>query len=139
MKSKLAFTLLAVALTGFTVTGCGPSQPELGQIEGILTIDGEPVKNGSIEFIPIGGGRPSLALTNAEGKYEAFYLPNVPGALTGKHRIRFEIAKGKPGDPGLVRPKKNGKRPQGEVKLEPSEIEVVSGENEINFQLVEAS
>ncbi|MCC9599785.1 carboxypeptidase regulatory-like domain-containing protein [Stieleria sp. JC731] len=139
MKSKLASVLFLLSLSSFAVTGCGPGGPELGQIEGKLTIDGEPVKNGSIEFVPIGGGRPSLALTNEEGFYTAYYLPNQPGALTGKHRIRFEVAKGKPGDPGLVRPKRNGKRPTGEVKLEPSEVEVVSGENEINFQLVDAT
>lgn len=120
------------------LVGCGPSNPELGQVKGVLTMDGEPIKNGSIEFVPTGGGRPSLALTDEEGRYTAYYLPNVPGAMKGKHRIRFEIAKGKPGDPGLVQPR-SGKRPTGEVKLEPESIEVTDGENEVNFELVEAT
>ncbi|MCO8120207.1 carboxypeptidase regulatory-like domain-containing protein [Stieleria sp. TO1_6] len=125
------------ALTLFSLTGCGPSGPPLGQIKGTLTMDGQPVKNGSIEFIPEGGGRPSLALTNEDGQYEVYYLPNVPGALTGKHRIRFEIAKAKPGDPGLVRPKRNGKSVG--VTLEPSIVDVASGDNEVNFKIVDAT
>ncbi|QEF98335.1 hypothetical protein Mal15_23870 [Stieleria maiorica] len=128
--------LAAILVLAVLQTGCD-SSPKLGQVTGVLTMDGEPVKNGSIEFVPSGGGRPSLALTDAEGRYTAYYLPNVPGALPGKHRIRFEIAKAKPGDPGLVRPKGKG-RPTGEVTLEPSTIEVVAGENQVDFKLVEA-
>jgi hypothetical protein len=118
------------------VTGCGPSTPDLGQVQGVLTMEGEPVANGSIEFVPVGGGRPSLALTDEQGKFTAYYLPNVPGAQLGEHRIRFEIARGKPGDPGLERPGGRGK-PKGEVVLEPQTIEVGEGENEVNFKLVE--
>ncbi len=126
----------AILVLAVLQTGCD-SSPKLGQVTGVLTMDGEPIKNGSIEFIPSAGGRPSLALTDEHGRYTAYYLPNVPGAVPGKHRIRFEIAKAKPGDPGLVRPKGKG-RPKGEVTLEPSTIEVVAGDNQVDFKLVEA-
>ncbi|KAA5545436.1 carboxypeptidase regulatory-like domain-containing protein [Roseiconus nitratireducens] len=127
---------IAATMMIVSVSGCGSSGPELGQVTGVLTMDGEPVKNGSIEFIPEAGGRPSLALTDEQGRFEVYYLPNVPGALTGTHRIRFEIAKAKPGDPGLVRPKRNGGG--GAVALEPSTVEVASGENKVDFKIVDA-
>ena len=131
------FGWLVFAGTVLSLTsGCGPSHPKLGQVTGKLIMDGEPIANGSIEFIPEGGGRPSLALTDEEGKFTAFYLPNVPGVERGKHRIRFEVARGKPGDPGLVRPKGRG-RVQGEIVLTPSTIEVQEGENEVTFEITE--
>ena len=135
--SRFAFGLAAV-LSLITIAGCGSSDSGLGQVTGVLTMDGQPVENGSIEFIPESGGRPSLALTDAEGRYEVYYLPNVPGALTGKHRIRFEVAKAKPGDPGLVRPKRRRKG-SGAVVLEPSNVDIVQGENEVDFKIVDAS
>ncbi|QDT09131.1 carboxypeptidase regulatory-like domain-containing protein [Planctomycetes bacterium K23_9] len=135
-KKKLSVLLAGLSL--IAVAGCGPSGPELAAVTGVLTFDGEPVKNGSIEFIPIEGGRPSLALSDETGKFEMFYLPGQPGALLGKHRIRFEIAKAQPGDPGLKRPPRRGGKPPGEISLEPKEFEVASGDNQIDLKLVEA-
>lgn len=127
---------LAVAVVLSSLTGCSGSSDPLGEVSGTITIDGQPVKNGSIEFVPAAGGRPSLALSDESGKYQAYYLPGQPGALVGKHRIRFEVARAQPGDPGLQLPPRFKQNNSG-VRIEPAEIDVQQGMNEINFQLVE--
>lgn len=132
---RLLSCIAGLMLLG-SLVGCSGSGDPLGQVSGVITIDGQPVKNGSIEFVPAAGGRPSLALSDESGQFTAYYLPGQPGALIGKHRIRFEIARAQPGDPGLELPPRFGKS-NASVRIEPEEIDVQDGVNEINFQLVE--
>ncbi|QDT06652.1 hypothetical protein K227x_50680 [Rubripirellula lacrimiformis] len=131
--NKISLTL---AIGCLTLAGCSPSGPPMGFVSGSLTMSGQPIENGSIEFVPLSGGRPSLALSNSDGEYEAYYLPGVAGVIPGKYKIRFEIGKSSPSDAGIDRPKR-GRRPTGKLVLEPSEIEVLADTNEIHFQLVE--
>ncbi|TWU02193.1 carboxypeptidase-like regulatory domain-containing protein [Stieleria varia] len=137
-KEKAVFTSVALATALTTFVGCGPGGPSLGQVTGVVLSDGKPVPNVSIELIPI-EGRPSLARTDAEGKFTAYYLPGQPGAATGTHRLKHEFVQAGPGDVSFERPKRrNGKKPEALV-LEPKEIQVVAGESiELELKLVES-
>ncbi|PHQ33740.1 transthyretin-like family protein [Rhodopirellula bahusiensis] len=129
-------TLAALTL----MTGCGPELPPIGEVSGVITQDGKPVEGVALEFVPVDGGRPSMAVTDAEGHYSAMFTAQTDGALVGKHTIRYEI--NGPAAPMPASPDAEfiptSKKPDmgGKKKLEPSEVEVVDGSNEINFEFV---
>ena len=131
VKSKLCGSALGLVMTSMCL-GCGTGS-ELAQVKGVVERDGKPVKNLSIEFIPV-EGRPSLARTNDLGEFTAFYLPKQPGAAPGKHRLVSEFAQAGPDDAGIDRPRGRGRGQGGALVLSPAEIDVVPGE-ENTFQL----
>jgi hypothetical protein len=134
MKQLIGYFVFGAALF-LPCMGCG-SGTDLGQVSGVVLYDGKPVPNLSIEFIPI-DGRPSLARTNEEGRFEAYYLPQQPGAAPGTHRLESEFAKSGPNDKGFERPRRRGEEPKPLV-LDPKEIEVVAGETlDLTLELVE--
>ncbi|MCC9641278.1 carboxypeptidase-like regulatory domain-containing protein [Rhodopirellula sp. JC740] len=129
-------SLAALAL----MTGCGSDLPPIGEVSGLVTQDGKPVEGVAIEFVPVEGGRPSMAVTDSEGRYSAMYTADTDGALVGKHKIRYEVNGAAPAMPapsdGEFIP--TSKKPDmgGKNKMEPSEVEIVDGSNEINFEFI---
>ena len=99
MKHALHASQWAIVLLGCLAipVGCGKSGPDLGQVTGKVTLNGKPLADASIEFIPE-KGRPSMATTDAGGQYELVYTADRPGALPGKHTVR--ITTGRPGYEG---------------------------------------
>ena len=116
MNTKLQFlAAFAILATMSLSLGCG-SGNDLAQVTGVVTLDGAPVQNLSIEFIP-NQGRPSLARTDEEGKFTAYYLPKQPGAAPGKHRLNSEFAQEGPENAGVERPKRRrGQRGARRIK-----------------------
>ncbi len=90
---------LAVALSALflSLPGCfGTSdQPDLGQVKGTITLDGQPLKGIEVVFYP-DGGRPARSRTNAEGKYELKYIRDTLGTKVGHNRV--EIAPNEEGE-----------------------------------------
>ena len=58
----------------------------MGQVSGIVTIDGKPMANRMVVFVPKAGGQTSTATTNSEGKYELLGA-STKGALIGLHTV----------------------------------------------------
>lgn len=86
------FGLLTTFLFGFLLVGCGegPIGAEginLGDVSGVVTLDGEPVKFALVTFTPTEGGRSSSAETDADGKYTLFYSNSLDGAEVGEHAV----------------------------------------------------
>lgn len=77
---------VACCLVGMLVVGCGPKGPELGAVTGKVTLDGTPVTNGLVTFVPVGGGRPATGKTDANGQYTLMGVDGK-GALLGQHRV----------------------------------------------------
>jgi hypothetical protein len=70
------------------LAGCGSGDdPQLGEVSGRVTLDGEPLAGAFIQFQP-DQGRSSYAETDADGKYELSYMPGKPGAIVGTHTVR---------------------------------------------------
>ncbi|MCR9209396.1 MULTISPECIES: carboxypeptidase-like regulatory domain-containing protein [Rhodopirellula] len=138
LSRLLTGTATLAALT--FITGCGPELPPIGEVTGLVTQDGKPVEGVALEFVPTEGGRPSMAVTDSEGRYSAMFTADTDGALVGKHSIRYEI--NGPAAPMPASPDAEfiptSKKPDmgGKTKIEPSEVEVVDGSNEINFEFV---
>jgi hypothetical protein len=79
---------LAGALLILPLAGCGGADiPELGEVEGTVTIDGKPASGILVSFVPTAGGRPSSGITNDDGYYELQYSPQAMGALVGSHHV----------------------------------------------------
>jgi hypothetical protein len=70
----VAFSLAAV--------GCGSRGPAVQMVEGVVTLDGEPLAGATVSFSPAGskGALPAAGLTGADG---TFRLNAVHGAASG--------------------------------------------------------
>jgi hypothetical protein len=116
-------TMAGVAIGLFP--GCGSGRPPLAPVYGVVTLDGKPLADAEVVFT-CEGGRHSTARTDAKGRYELQYLPDVPGAVLGRHTVRISRF-----DPDTlidsVPPKYNS---HSELTAE-----VTKGSNEINFRL----
>jgi len=89
--SLLSMVLTAVLLTGLGIVGgCGRSKgPEMGDVEGTVTLNGDPLPNAQVSFEPVGTGSPSTAMTNEDGYYKLKYNINKDGAIVGEHIVRI--------------------------------------------------
>ena len=87
---KKGLLALACSLLAFSV-GCGGSsdQPELGDVSGVVTLDGKPVVGVNVVFKP-DMGRAAAANTDAEGKYTLQYLDGVEGCKLGPNTVSFD-------------------------------------------------
>ncbi len=92
-----------------------------------MTLDGKPLAGAAVVFVPVGGGRESGGITDANGEYFVKYLRDEAGATIGKNRVR--ITRQQSHDPGseIVPAKYN--------RNTTLEREVTSGGNEIDFPL----
>ncbi len=132
---KTYLALLVVALLT-TCVGCGDDTPPLGQLTGVVTIDGKPFAGGSLQFIPEGGGRPSVAVTDENGEFEALYLVGKTGALIGSHKVLFEINDtADVAEEDQFMPPAGSKKGPKSYRITPDVIEVASGSNEIELKL----
>lgn len=134
------FALALLAAGTLSCVGCGSSkQPDLGQVQGTVTMDGSPLANAQVIFSP-DGGRPSTGVTDAAGKYTLTYIRDIKGAKLGAHSVRVETV------PAVTSDQAVGIAPEGPPAVAEripikynteSELraEVKSGENTIDFSL----
>lgn len=128
-------TLCGIALlaVGMLTIGCSSGGPDLGRVEGRVTLDGKPLPGAMVMFKPL-KGRPSLAETDGDGHYSLDYRIDDSGALLGTHTVTistFKQADGlfiKKDVPERVPPKYN--------RRTSLTAEVKAGLNEINFDLL---
>ena len=136
-----SFYCFAIFTLSIGLLGCGGAsdQPELGTVSGTVTLDGEPVADAKIQFLPTEGGRPSFGTSNAEGVFTLNYNAASPGATIGPHIVTittFKQEELKPGVPGY--------QPGVEERIpkkywENSELKqvVAAGDNQIDFALTQ--
>jgi len=72
MFLKLRVVLVAVA--ALAIAGCGESGPA-GKVEGTVTLDGTPLTDGSISFVPADGKAASAGGVIKDGKYSVEVHP----------------------------------------------------------------
>ncbi len=90
------FPLVSIVLVSLVccLSGCNSSdQPKLGQVTGIITLDGAPLKSVSVLFQPT-DGRPALGTTDAAGKYELTYIGQTKGTKVGPNRVEIAFGEG---------------------------------------------
>lgn len=76
---------VCVIFSMLCVSGCQKG-PKTGTVEGVVTMDGQPLANVLVTFTPVEGGMASTGTTDEQGKYTLVY-PGGKGALVGKHKV----------------------------------------------------
>ena len=119
--------LLTVFVSIAPLAGCGDrgDRPELGLVEGVVTLEGKPIANARVVFEPL-TGRESLGVTNEDGHYELIYIRDIKGAVVGPHTVRITMATDKA--------PKEQISPQYNRRTE-LEREVQSSRNRFDFEL----
>jgi len=83
--------LLLVGVMALALPGCGPGSGGLAVVKGKISYKGKPVPNGTINFLPSDGNKPSATgEIQSDGSYELkTYLSNKPsnGAVIGQHKV----------------------------------------------------
>jgi hypothetical protein len=84
-RSFALFSLLVLFLAS---AGCTESGPSLGTVSGQVTMDGKPLPNVAVTFVPAAaeGGSSATGKTDANGNYE-LYTFDRKGAPIGKHKV----------------------------------------------------
>lgn len=130
--------VVALALLTLSLAGCGRGDgPEVAEVSGIITLDGDPLPWVNIQFVPESpGGSPSFGGTNLDGKYRLLFTQDKAGAMLGRHRVEISPRESRlneddeklPSESPLEIPKKY---------LQPGALtaDVESGSNVINFEL----
>jgi hypothetical protein len=121
-RHVLAFIVLMMML----LPACRQRGPELGAVQGTVTLDGRPLAGGIVIFEPKAGGHTSRAVTDASGRYQLVYLRDTNGALVGSHIVKiFTASEGNPKE----------RIPARYNKQSTLTADVASGANEHNFSL----
>jgi hypothetical protein len=85
MSTAVCFCCLAaIALAA----GCNRSGLNLAYVEGVVTLDGAPVADAGVMFMPVDSmlGPPATGVTDSEGRF-TLTTANRPGAVIGEHRV----------------------------------------------------
>jgi hypothetical protein len=90
LKSVVVVGCVMMAL--MLQVGCGPSGPEIARVQGTVTMDGKPLPNAIIMFVPV-GGRPSVSETDANGKYVLEFSGGRKGAIPGINRVEINTGR----------------------------------------------
>jgi hypothetical protein len=89
MKRATAVLGIVLCVLPLAVTGCGGGGPQLGRVEGTVTLDGSPLEGALVEFQPNEQGVPSYGRTDASGRYRLQFGVDRPGAMLGTHTVRI--------------------------------------------------
>jgi hypothetical protein len=89
MNKKLSCAASILALFSLLI-GCGDGGPELASVKGVVTLDGQPVPNAVLTFVPQQGS-PSYGRTSREGNYELMFTDVKRGAMLGTHQVSIEV------------------------------------------------
>jgi len=134
MNTKIKVALILILLAQISY-GCGSrpdDQPELGDVTGIVTLDGDPLEGVLVQFSPT-EGRGSQAVTDSEGRYELTYVYPTMGAKVGQHKVTIETPPVDDSDPEA--PEVEEVIPAKYRKDTVLTADVKPGGNEIDFEL----
>jgi hypothetical protein len=83
---------LTCAATLVLFLGCGDGHPTRVPVSGRVVIDGQPLSEGNIRFVPE-HGRPSAGTIGADGRFTLTCYDGNDGALLGKHRVQVSASR----------------------------------------------
>lgn len=150
-KSNLKYPqaiLVLVCLLSF-VSGCD-NGPVVAPVQGIVKLDGKPLRTGTIMFYPE-QGRPAVANISEDGHYELQTYQPGDGALLGSYRVTVEAFETKNAPPApksledeaamatqtVQEPVTRSLVPEeyGDKATTPLKATVEDNNNEINFEI----
>lgn len=140
MKAKFAFALTALALAG-----CEKKPKALGyepcNAEGVVTIDGKPLPNGMVTFVPqiaeSAGGHPGIASVDASGAYKLGNAENGRyKSLRPGEYVVMVVAMDLDRSHGKPSPKLSVPAKYANALESPLRVTLKPGENRIDLSLV---
>jgi len=79
--------------------------PQLAPVDGVLTLDGQPVAGATLQFIPK-EGRPAVGRTDQNGKYALTTFVDGDGALPGTYRVAIVLNRQRDGKTEWIVPRR---------------------------------
>jgi hypothetical protein len=83
---QFATRFLVALLSAPFVCGCGDGRPTRVPVAGTVLIDGQPLKHGSLRFVPA-NGRSSFGSLDDQGRFKLTCFETDDGALIGTHQV----------------------------------------------------
>ena len=149
--SRCSVSLMAcLPLLFVEFVGCGPSGPKTYPVTGKVTIDGKPLANCRIDFLPVDSANQAASgQIGADGTYTLYTgTTGAPGAMPGKYKV---VLTPEAGDDASYM---GGEESENDVGAEPTiaesgvvpkeymdasttpkEVEVTAGQNTINIEI----
>jgi hypothetical protein len=120
------------------VAGCGRG-PRLEPARGTVTLDGNPVAQAAVMFVPQDGGQIASGATDQNGRFELF-TGNRPGAPVGAYVVCISKQKlqnlvGETAGPGSVQIEWLTPKKYANPETTPLRASVASGGKEHRFEL----
>lgn len=128
---------MALCVAGMLLAGCGRSDvPELAAVSGTVTLNGTPLADAAVQFVPV-NGRPSSGRTNSSGEYSLMYNDDADGCLPGPCRVLISTGSaGEENDDGEIVGARNETVPPQYNVQSMLTFDVKPGtSNEANFEL----
>ena len=120
--------LTTALLIAMGLLGCDSNDgPPLGEVSGLVTLDGQPLPGVHVRFY-CKGWRPSSAMTDADGRYVLGYLRDIKGAAIGTHTVTINRVPEKEGGTFESLPARYNSQSMLSRKVK-------AGQNEFNFEL----
>ena len=121
MNSKAASALILGLMTTL-MSGCGGADiPELGDVSGKVTINGQPVVGIYVMATPK-EGRPAYGTTGDDGSFRLMYVADVTGTRLGSTKISLTWPQGVAGPPVPA-------------EYASMELDVLAGKNPLNIEM----
>ncbi len=134
--------VMLTALLTAMIAGCSSQgdTPALGDVSGVVMLDGKPLDQAMVTFRPVSGGRMSYGRTDDDGYYTILFDPKASGAIVGSHQVTITSAvSASPDDEGeSAGPPVSARKellPAKYHKQSELTADVSKGKNTIDFQL----
>ncbi|MDR3110070.1 MAG: Ig-like domain-containing protein [Planctomycetaceae bacterium] len=91
MRHSILLLCFGLVLYSFIVSGCSRSGVPVQKVLGTVTLDGKPIDDVTVSFVPkSGGSRPAIGRTNPQGQFEMITGgASVNGVMTGEYIVTF--------------------------------------------------
>ena len=96
MKRQLIACLTAGIMFASAGCGSGAKGVKTDAVEGLVTLDGQPVPDATVTFVPVqdGVGASAAGRSDAEGKYRLTAMVSVAHAEGGRERCQENTTSG---------------------------------------------
>jgi len=137
LRRPAGWLAIAGMLLAASAPGCSGKRrevPPLGEVTGVVSLDGGPLPRAAVAFVPYERGNGSYGTTDEAGRYTLQYAVHHPGAVVGRHRVEIRTGgEGRDKDGNFVEtPEQLPAAYHAKSQLEAT---VAAGLNEINFDL----
>ena len=88
--ASLPLVCLGLSLSLFLLTGCSDGRPSRVKVSGFVTVDGEPLKFGGVNFRPAAGGRAAGGSLDSNGAFTVTMYEKGDGLPPGKYVVAIK-------------------------------------------------